>query len=232
MAVRSGQFGFAALAVAMVAAATSARAGERPSHAFDDQVAEFARLHGVPERLIHRVILRESRYNPTLVHAGNYGLMQIRYGTARSMGYTGTPAGLRDPKVNMTYAVPYLANAWTVAGHDEDRAVRLYSSGFYYVAKSHGALGTLRTARSEPVAPEPVAAAPAEAPSNPIAALFNALGSAGQASTETAVAEASAAPDATTEAAPAPAKAKHAARPAHVRVAATPPLPPRRDTRS
>jgi soluble lytic murein transglycosylase-like protein len=57
--------------------------------------------------------------------------MQIRHGTARSMGYTGSAAGLLDADTNLSYAVPYLANAYRAAGGNENRAVSLYASGFY-----------------------------------------------------------------------------------------------------
>jgi hypothetical protein len=93
---------------------------------------------GVPASLIERVIKRESGGNPRAVHAGNYGLMQIRLGTARAMGYTGSAAGLLDAQTNMTYAVRYLAGAYRAAGGDENRAVALYARGYYYQAKAQG----------------------------------------------------------------------------------------------
>ncbi len=114
----------------------------------DGRIAWHAQKHGVPERLVHRVVVRESRYQPHLVSKGNYGLMQIKPATARGMGYSGSPAGLLDPEVNLTYAVPYLANAWRLANGSEDRAVALYAGGYYYVAKRRGMLGQMRTAHS------------------------------------------------------------------------------------
>jgi hypothetical protein len=93
---------------------------------------------GVPASLIARVIRRESGGNPRAVHAGNYGLMQIKLSTARAMGYTGSAAGLLDPQTNMTYAVRYLAGAYRAAGGNESRAVALYASGYYAQAKARG----------------------------------------------------------------------------------------------
>jgi soluble lytic murein transglycosylase-like protein len=93
---------------------------------------------GLPASLVERVIRRESGGNPRAVHAGNYGLMQIRLGTARAMGYTGSAAGLLDPQTNMTYALRYLAGAYRAAGGNESRAVALYSRGYYYQAKAQG----------------------------------------------------------------------------------------------
>ena len=98
--------------------------------ALDGMAAAQASLNGVPVSLVERVIKRESGGNPRAVSRGNYGLMQIRLGTARAMGFAGSAAELLDPQTNMTYAVRYLAGAYRVAGGDEDRAVALYARGY------------------------------------------------------------------------------------------------------
>jgi hypothetical protein len=105
---------------------------------YDAMIAQHAAANGVPIELVHRVIVRESRYNPRAVNSGNYGMMQIRLQTARGMGYTGTAQGLLDPNTNLTYAVKYLAGAYHVAGGNHGRAVSLYASGYYYAAKRRG----------------------------------------------------------------------------------------------
>jgi soluble lytic murein transglycosylase-like protein len=103
---------------------------------YAEMVAIHARANGVPEALVHRVIMRESRYRPDLVgHGGTIGLMQIKLATARGLGYTGDASGLRDPNTNLTYAVKYLAGAYHAANGDHDRAVRYFAGGYYYVAK-------------------------------------------------------------------------------------------------
>ena len=94
-------------------------------------VALLARANGVPPSLVHRVIVRESGYNENAINSGNYGLMQIRLGTARALGYSGTADGLLDPETNMAYAVRYLAGAYRAAHGDEERAIALYSSGYH-----------------------------------------------------------------------------------------------------
>lgn len=114
----------------------SANAGS--SSAYDVLIAAQAQANGVPASLVHRVIMRESRYNARAVNRGNYGLMQIRLGTARAMGYGGPAAGLLDPTTNMTYAVRYLAGAYRAAGGNESRAVALYAQGYYRQAKTRG----------------------------------------------------------------------------------------------
>jgi soluble lytic murein transglycosylase-like protein len=104
----------------------------------DGMAASQASTNGVPVSLVEHVIKRESGGNPRAVSRGNYGLMQIRLGTARAMGFTGSAAELLDPQVNMTYAVRYLAGAYRAAGGNENRAVALYASGYYYQAKAQG----------------------------------------------------------------------------------------------
>ncbi len=103
---------------------------------YDALVAKHAKANLVPEALVHRVIVRESRYQPDLLgHGGAIGLMQIKLPTARGLGYTGTAEGLRDPNTNLTYAVKYLAGAYRAANGDHDRAVSYYAAGYYQVAK-------------------------------------------------------------------------------------------------
>ncbi|MFA6264373.1 MAG: lytic transglycosylase domain-containing protein [Pseudolabrys sp.] len=104
----------------------------------DALVAKHAAAHNLPEALLRRVIKRESRGNPRVISKGNYGLMQIRLGTARAMGYRGGVAGLLDADTNMTYAVKYLAGAYQAAAGNLDRAVHYYAAGYYYVAKRKG----------------------------------------------------------------------------------------------
>jgi hypothetical protein len=146
------RFSFGLLAVGTLLAITPAQAQDASRYSQD--IAELARIHRVPERLIHRIIVRESRYNPRAQHAGNYGLMQIKPATARGMGYRGSPAGLLIAKTNLTYAVPYLANAYRVAGGNEDRAVQLYAGGYYYAARRKGMLAKLATAHASEAATE------------------------------------------------------------------------------
>ena len=116
---------------------------------FDALVAQHAAANGVPVSLVHRVIIRESRYRPHIVGKGGaMGLMQIKTATARGVGYSGSAAGLLDPNTNLTYAVRYLAGAYRLAGGNHDRAVSYYARGYYYAAKSKGqTVQTLANAR-------------------------------------------------------------------------------------
>lgn len=103
-------------------------------------IDRHADANGIPRSLVHRVVHRESRYNPAARNGPYYGLMQILPQTAQTMGYRGTPAGLLDAETNLTYAVKYLRGAWMVADGSHDRAVMWYSKGYYYEAKRRGLL--------------------------------------------------------------------------------------------
>ncbi len=141
--LRSFSFGIAAATLFFSAAAAESHASN-----FDPLIARYAHRHGIPEHLLHRLIAKESGYNATACTRRYYGLMQITYVTARGMGYHGTPRGLLDPEVNLTYGVPYLANAYRLSGGSESRALLLYSSGYYYTAKRRHLLDRMRTAAS------------------------------------------------------------------------------------
>lgn len=102
----------------------------------DAFVVTHAKANNVPEALVHRVIVRESKYQPDLVgRCGCIGLMQIKLGTARALGYTGDAQGLRDPETNLRYGVKYLAGAYRAANGDHDRAVHYFAAGYYEAAK-------------------------------------------------------------------------------------------------
>ncbi|MGA9091538.1 MAG: lytic transglycosylase domain-containing protein [Bradyrhizobium sp.] len=122
--------------LAAMAALTVPQTARAQRADYNELVARHAQANGVPEALVHRVIVRESRYQPHLVgRGGTIGLMQIKLATARSLGYTGSAEGLRDPDTNLTYAVKYLAGAYRAANGDHNRAVAYYAGGYYGVAK-------------------------------------------------------------------------------------------------
>jgi len=103
---------------------------------YEAMIAAHAKANLVPEVLVHRVIVRESKYQAKLLGSGGaIGLMQIKLATARTLGYTGDATGLRDPETNLKYGVKYLAGAYRAAGGDHDRAVKYYAAGYYLTAK-------------------------------------------------------------------------------------------------
>lgn len=103
-------------------------------------IEHHAALNEVPVALVHRVVQRESRYNPAARNGPYWGLMQMLPQTARTMGYRGEPAGLLDAETNLRYGVRYLRGAWMVADGSHDRAVMWYARGYYYEAKRRGLL--------------------------------------------------------------------------------------------
>ncbi|MGY3587308.1 soluble lytic murein transglycosylase-like protein [Bradyrhizobium sp. USDA 4341] len=126
--------GYLAAAIAVLASCAGARAQSRAQ--YEAMVAAEAQANLVPEELVHRVIVRESKYHPQLIgRGGAIGMMQIKLATARGVGYTGTAEGLRDAATNLKYGVKYLAGAYRAANGDFDRAVRYFAGGYYYVAK-------------------------------------------------------------------------------------------------
>jgi soluble lytic murein transglycosylase-like protein len=114
--------------------------------ALDAAIARHAAANGLPVELVHRVVIRESRYNPRARNGSALGLMQIKHATARGVGYTGPASGLFDAETNLTYAVRYLAGAYRAAGGNQSRAVALYASGY------HGRGAVAQRARHEVVA--------------------------------------------------------------------------------
>ncbi|MFD1333660.1 transglycosylase SLT domain-containing protein, partial [Methylopila musalis] len=135
--MKAGLFGIALAVVFTHGAAAQTASG--PAQ-YDAIIARHAAVNGVPETLVRRVIVRESRYNPKAYNRGHYGMMQIKHATAKGMGYRGDAAGLLDADTNLTYAVRYLAGAYRTARGNPDRAVQLYASGYYYEAKRQGLL--------------------------------------------------------------------------------------------
>ena len=103
-------------------------------------IRKYATVYQMPESLFHRVIQRESGYNPAARNGPYYGLMQILPGTAHTMGYNGPASGLLDAETNLKYAGKYLRGAWLVAHRNESKAVMWYAKGYYYEAKRQGLL--------------------------------------------------------------------------------------------
>lgn len=103
-------------------------------------ITKYSRVYDVPESLVHRVVKRESSYNPGARNGPYFGLMQIVPQTARTMGHRGAPSDLLDAETNLKYGVKYLRGAYLVARGNHDRAVGWYSRGYYYEAKRMGLL--------------------------------------------------------------------------------------------
>lgn len=120
----------AASLVGLLPPTSQFHAGRRAD--YEAMVAAHAKANDVPEHLVHRIIVRESKYQPNLIgRGGTIGMMQIKLATARGMGFTGTAEELRDPEINLKWGVKYLAGAWRAASGNADLAVRKYAAGYY-----------------------------------------------------------------------------------------------------
>jgi len=103
-------------------------------------IDKYAALYNLPASFVHRVVNRESTYNPNARNGIHMGLMQLNPTTARTMGYEGQASGLLDAETNLRFGVKYLAGAYLVADGNEAKADRLYQTGYYYHAKEKGLL--------------------------------------------------------------------------------------------
>jgi soluble lytic murein transglycosylase-like protein len=92
-------------------------------------VDQKAREHGVPEPLAQAVISIESGYRPNVLSKGNYGLGQIRCGTARGVGFQGDCRDLLKPEVNLDYTMRYLRRALDQTNDDWCKAATIYNGG-------------------------------------------------------------------------------------------------------
>jgi soluble lytic murein transglycosylase-like protein len=135
------------LSLPSLAACGRRRASEAPRDLFPGEtpqlrslINKYAAEYDVPAALVHRLVQRESGYNPQARNGPYYGLMQILPQTARTMGFRGEPAALLDPDTNLRYAVKYLRGAWLLSNGSFDTAVKWYASGYYYEAKRRGML--------------------------------------------------------------------------------------------
>jgi soluble lytic murein transglycosylase-like protein len=128
----------------MLVGPVSATFAAGPSGRLIAMIDTAASENGVPAVLLHRIIKRESNYNAQAYHGGHWGLMQMKYETARSMGYRGPAAGLLNPETNLRFGGRYLAGAYLVSGGNVERALMLYGRGYYYEAKRKGLLEATR----------------------------------------------------------------------------------------
>lgn len=88
-----------------------------------------AQQHNVPVALAHAIVTKESNFNPNALSSGNYGLGQIRCGTARGLGFQGNCRNLLDPNTNLEYSMRYLREALDRSRGDWCKAATLYNRG-------------------------------------------------------------------------------------------------------
>jgi hypothetical protein len=201
----------ACVLLAMLSLASETQAQDRAR--YEEMIAKHAKANLVPEALVHRLIVRESKYNPGMIGpGGTIGLMQIKLATAKGVGYTGDADGLRDPETNLAYGVKYLAGAYRAAGGDYDKAVRYFAGGYYHVARQQR-LDRLKQSKPDFNAAPPDIARVEERPELPTEEAVPADDTAAHADTGKPEDVAAAKPSEALKPLPAPAKPPHAARP-------------------
>ena len=97
---------------------------------YRELVEHESRAFGLPPALVDAIMAVESRYNSASIgQDGEVGLMQVMLPTARMLGFTGSPAELAAPEINVHYGTKYLAGAWRLAGGDLCTAAMKYRAG-------------------------------------------------------------------------------------------------------
>ena len=95
-------------------------------------IVEQSQNHNVSVDLALAVIAQESAGRCSVTsYSGAIGLMQIKYATARDIGYRGSPHGLYDCRINTQYGMKYLAMATEKANGETCLTLHYYFSGLY-----------------------------------------------------------------------------------------------------
>ena len=106
----------------------------------------IAASYGVPLPLVLAIVQAESGGDPNavatnpadLARGGSYGLMQMSYDTALSLGYSGTPQGMLDPATNLDLGTHYLSDLLGETGGNVDAAISGYNAGLSSVRPGDG----------------------------------------------------------------------------------------------
>ena len=118
-----------ALVISALASITAPAAAQEGRAALEAAIQRHAAENNVPPSLVHRIIVRESRYNPR-AHGGRaLGLMQIQFATARAAGFSGTAQGLFEPDTNLSYGMKVLADAYRSSKGNVCLTLAKYQSG-------------------------------------------------------------------------------------------------------
>jgi Transglycosylase SLT domain len=97
---------------------------------YSAMVTRYASDYGVPATLADAVIRVESNYKPNMRgRAGEIGLMQIKLGSARLVGYDGSAGELFDPDTNIKFGMKYLAMAYRLSSGDTCGTILRYNAG-------------------------------------------------------------------------------------------------------
>jgi soluble lytic murein transglycosylase-like protein len=128
--MRTSRFTLTITLLALLSSFANARASQTGDGSLTAMIDRHAAAAGVPIALARAVVRIESNGNPRITgRAGEVGLMQIKHGTARAMGFGGSRAELYDPETNLRFGMRYLAEAVRLAGGDTCGALLRYQGG-------------------------------------------------------------------------------------------------------
>jgi soluble lytic murein transglycosylase-like protein len=120
---------------------------------FKPLIQAASKAHGIPESLLHSIVLQESsgkpsayRFEPAYYErylkgrpewadldpdriSASYGLFQIMFPTARQHGFKGEPEELFIPTINVEIACKILKNLLEWSEGDIPKAVAAYNGG-------------------------------------------------------------------------------------------------------
>jgi soluble lytic murein transglycosylase-like protein len=103
-------------------------------------IDKHAAAAGLPAAFARAIVRIESNFNPRATGSQReVGLMQIKYETARGIGFTGTREQLYDPDTNLQWGMKYLAMSWKLGGSTPCGAVMKYQGGHGVTRMSPGA---------------------------------------------------------------------------------------------
>lgn len=101
-----------------------------PKGKYGALIAKYAKQHGVPYSLARAVVQVESTFRPNVTGgAGEIGLMQIKFATARGMGYKGSRKQLYNPATNLYWGMKYLGKAYSLSGGTTCGTILRYNAG-------------------------------------------------------------------------------------------------------
>jgi soluble lytic murein transglycosylase-like protein len=105
-------------------------------HDYDALIRAAAASFSIDPALLKAHVNRESAFDPNAYRSeptvgdASYGLAQVRYKVAKSLGYPGTPDGLYDPGTNLYLAAKLIRQNLDYCGGDLATAVSAYNAGF------------------------------------------------------------------------------------------------------
>lgn len=93
-------------------------------------IEKHAAANGLPAAFARAIVRIESNFNPRATGSQReVGLMQIKFETARGIGFTGTREELYDPDTNLKWGMKYLGMSWKLGGNTPCGAVMKYQGG-------------------------------------------------------------------------------------------------------